>query len=133
MEDSSSNTALGYSSTGSVRFTPPPSLGAQVTGYLDVSMVPAATANAVFGVPCPDGLGDCGQLMQQYDGGLVASCTTVQSGPMCTTGCAGNGDCAVGNGVCVGGWCTQSCASNAACTAPLRCLAGDGGAVKGCF
>jgi hypothetical protein len=136
MADNSSNSALGYSTSGSVRFSPPPTMGAQVTGYLDVSMLATASGNALYGTPCPDGLSDCGQQAQLNDGGDTSVCETVQSGPMCTNACTGNGDCLVGNGTCVGGLCTTSCTSNADCTAPLKCLArglGDAGAGKGCF
>jgi hypothetical protein len=131
MENSSTFTRFGSSSSGRVAFSPPPSVGAQVTGYLDVFMTPAASGDALFGATCPNGIADCGTTT--FEGGGVGQCGIVPPGTLCMRNCNGNGDCSVGNGVCVSGTCTKSCASSADCTAPLECVAGDAGEGSGCL
>jgi hypothetical protein len=131
LENGNSLVAFGYSQSGTVSLSPPPTLGQAVRGYIDVTMIAPAKDEVLFGVACPNGRGDCGKRTAAK--GDVVLCTNVQTAAMCTRTCPnGRSDCALGNGACVSGFCTKACASNADCT-PLKCFAGGTGEGNGCF
>lgn len=130
-EDVDVSRAYGYSTTGAISFAAAPTVGLQLQGYLDVSMIPVAEGEALFGHYCPQGRAACGR--RTFDGGGVAFCSVVVSEPVCTRTCSGDGDCSVGDGVCVDGLCTQPCTTDADCPGPLRCYDGAPGESRGCF
>lgn len=130
-EDPEVSRAYGYSRAGRIQFSSPLMVGADLEGYLDVSMTPVAVEEALFGQPCPEGRSACGH--RTADAGGVALCSAVVSAPVCTRTCSGNGDCSVGDGVCVDGLCTRACTTDADCAGPLRCHDGAPGESRGCF
>jgi hypothetical protein len=124
-------TVYGYSKSGRLELSSPPSIGKAVTGYLDITMYPAIDEEVLFGVPCPRGLVDCGSTTSDFGGAQV--CMDLGNGLMCSRECAADGDCSRGDGVCVLGVCTKQCAANADCDAPLLCEPGAQGQSNGCF
>ncbi|MBX3185344.1 MAG: hypothetical protein KIT72_16645 [Polyangiaceae bacterium] len=123
--------AFGRSAEGRLEIRGRLQPGERITGYLDVTMLPSADAEARFGAACPMGLAECGMKTSEVGG--VPLCTDVVSGtPMCTTICEGASDCSLGGGVCVLGLCTRTCSNDTDC-APLRCYEGDPGEPNGCF
>lgn len=131
IEDYETFTAYGHSRVGMVEFSRVPAVGLEVDGYLDVAMYPAVREDALPGVPCPRGLADCGD--KTLEAGGIVFCTNLSNGPMCTSACSANGDCSVGDGVCVQGFCTKPCTQHEDCASPLRCTTGDPGESNGCF
>ena len=137
MQDFESFDLFGTSNSGSVEMTPTPQVGRRISGHLDVSFFPVvsleppADDDALFGIPCPRGLADCGDKTGEV-GGADACFNVTESGPVCTRFCEANSDCALGEGVCVSGFCTRACNTHADCT-PLQCYAGDPGQSAGCL
>ncbi|MBX3185342.1 MAG: hypothetical protein KIT72_16635 [Polyangiaceae bacterium] len=131
MEDLDRLLALGHSIGGYINIWGIPRIGALLAGYLDVTMLPTAEADALFGAPCPNGLAECGR--KTFEAGGVAFCSVANETPVCTRLCDGSGDCSLGGGVCVQGLCTRACAGHSDCAPPLECFAGNPGEPNGCF
>jgi hypothetical protein len=127
------NHRYGSSNAGFVDFDVAPVLGAKIQGYADFTVFVAPRPDVLFGAPCPNGIADCGSL--NGGGGGANTCAEFTDRPghsICTTSCKGDGDCTVGDGICIGGVCTKPCAGDADCTKPTTCFV-ESASRRGCF
>jgi hypothetical protein len=133
--------AYGYSKDGKVELSRAPAPGRELSGYLDMGMYDTKSRDEFFGVPCPRGLNDCGNITGEAGG--ARHCADLLNGLMCSRSCSTNGDCSRGSyvndddvridPVCLQGYCTKACLNHDDCEAPLRCTGEGDGAPTGCF
>jgi hypothetical protein len=90
-----------------------------------------ADVDVGIGLPCPDGLPDCGRLgVDQY---YCAQLDLGDAGEtaLCSADCSGNADCqAYGDFVCVQGYCTVDCDD---CASSQVCMNDPNTNQTGCF
>jgi hypothetical protein len=133
LDNDTDYTRRATSTTGFLDLDTAPVIGATVSAYADITLFPAATPRTLFGEPCPHGIADCGELEGRAGG--ASGCDEFQDRPghsICNRICQGDGDCAIGNGICIGGVCSKRCTSDADCTKPTTCFV-ESASRRGCF
>lgn len=123
---------VGESVAGHVELAAPPVVGQIVEGYIDVEMTTVAKEDALFGIVCEHGRGECGKRLSTVGGALCLK-VDEKSLPMCYRTCERVSDCSLQQtAVCFQGICTKPCAKPADC-APLQCVAGGQGEGSACM
>ncbi|MCC6647181.1 MAG: hypothetical protein IT374_16615 [Polyangiaceae bacterium] len=107
---------IARATDGALTLDGPATPGARVRGTIDVRVVPLPSGAVAPGLPCPEGVHQCGPRVD-----AMCSAILYPDAPICVSACASDAECPATHRCTDVGACQLRCTTDEVCPAPLLC------------